>query len=189
MRHVARAIVAALIAVLLVAAPAEATEEQAAREVAGTLLQESYDAVAAGDPAQVEQAVADAFALDIWERFLLAEHELSEAQRESFRQFLPGYLANLYFQHLGGDLAGAPEITGTRPARGDVLVSATFPRTGGGELPIDYRLRAIEGEGPRVIDIMVGGVSYLLLKRDEFKAIIEAEGVEGLFAHMRENAV
>ena len=70
-----------------------------------------------------------------------------------------------------------------------MIVSATFPRAGGSDLPVDYRLRGAEGQGPQVIEIMVGGVSYLLLKRDEFKALIEKQGLEGLFAHMRENAV
>ena len=90
-RHAARAMFAALFALVAVASPGQAaTDEAAAREVTGKLLQESYGAMAGGNVAQVKQAVADAFALEVWERFLLGEQELSEAERETFRGLLPG---------------------------------------------------------------------------------------------------
>ena len=59
----------------------------------------------------------------------------------------------------------------------------------GKTLPVEYRVREFADRGPLVIDIMVGGISFLVLKRDEFKALIDSRGTDGLLAFMRENAI
>ena len=73
--------------------------------------------------------------------------------------------------------------------RGDVLVSARIPRDEERNLPVKWRIRAFEERGHRVIDVMVGGVSFLVLKREEFGAILETGGADALLAHMRENSL
>jgi ABC-type transporter MlaC component len=69
------------------------------------------------------------------------------------------------------------------------MVAAAIPRADGKSLPVEYRVRDFGERGPLVIDIMVGGISFLVLKRDEFKAMIEARGIGGLLAFMHENAI
>lgn len=171
---------------------AAGTDREAAIAVARSLLMETHGAMAdqrlgeAERFARVKQAVAAAFAFDLWERFLIGDRELTDAERETFRERLPGFLAQLYVDQFVKGLAGEPEILGAREVRRDVLVEARMPRAGVAPLPVDYRLREIEGRGPLVIDVMVGGVSFLLLKRDEFRALIEKEGVAGLLNFMRE---
>lgn len=168
------------------------TEREAAVAVARALLMETHGAMAAeglGEAerfARVKQAVAEAFAFELWERFLVGDRELTAEERETFRELLPGFLARLYADQFAKGLAGEPEILGAREVRRDVLVEARMPRAEAPPLPVDYRLREIEGRGPLVIDVMVGGVSFLLLKRDEFRALIEKEGVAGLLGFMRE---
>jgi phospholipid transport system substrate-binding protein len=183
----------AILLTVLTGGPLRAAEaeREAAVAVARTLLMATHGAMAAeglGEAerfTRVKQAVAEAFAFDIWERFLVGDRELTEAERETFRALLPGFLARLYADQFAKGLAGEPEILGAREVRRDVLVEARMPRAAAPPLPVDYRLRAIEGRGPQVIDVMVGGVSFLLLKRDEFKALIEKDGVEGLLSFMR----
>ena len=195
MRRLA-AMVALLAGVLAISTPVPAagTAEDAARAVVETLLEESHAAMTAegldeaARTARIEAAVSAAFAFDIWERFLVGERALTADQRETFRGLLPGFLAALYAAQFARDLAAPPEITGARAVRRDILVDAVFPRAEGPPLPITYRMRATGDASPRVIDIMVGGVSFLLLKRDEFGALIEKEGVDGLLAHMRRRA-
>ena len=68
------------------------------------------------------------------------------------------------------------------------MVAAAIPRANGKSLPVEYRVREFAGRGALVIDVMVGGISFLVLKRDEFKALIKARGIDGLLAYMRENA-
>jgi ABC-type transporter MlaC component len=193
----ARTIAAACLAVLIAAAPGVAGEaqEQAALAIAGTLVHDAHSAMSADDidetarVADLKQTIAAAFAFDIWERFLVGDRGLSPPQLDEFRGLLPGFLAQLYSDQFGKGLEAAPEISGARSVRRDVMVSAAIPRANGKTLPVEYRVRDFAERGPLVIDIMVGGISFLVLKRDEFGALIEREGIDGLLAFMRENAI
>lgn len=190
---------AAALSLALLAAPPAAAEAdpEAARATAELLVEEAHGALA--DPGLSEQArneqlraaVSEAFAFDIWERFLLGDRAdaLTDAERASFRERLPGFLAHLYKSQFGKGLEAKPEIRDTRPARRDILVRAAIPRANGEPLPVDWRIRDFGGRGHLVIDVMVGGVSFLVLKREEFAGILEARGPEGLLAFMEENSL
>jgi ABC-type transporter MlaC component len=190
-------VAASLLAGLITAAPAIAgeAEERAAFAVTQTLVRESHAAMTADDtdePARntrLRQVIADAFAFDIWERFLVGDRDLTPAQLAEFRSLLPGFLAQLYATQFGKGLEAAPAISGTRAVRNDVMVAAAIPRASGKPLPVEYRVRAFGERGSLVIDVMVGGISFLVLKRDEFKALIDSRGVGGLLDFMRENAI
>ena len=194
MSRIANLTAACLIA-LLPLGQAGATEEQAARKVTETLVHGAYDAMAAKDVAEparhakLKETISAAFAFDIWERFLVGDRALTPAQLSEFRGLLPGFLAQLYSDSFGKGLEAEPEVADTRTVRRDVLVSAAIPRPNGNNLPVEYRIREFPERGPLVIDVMVGGISFLVLKRDEFRAIIDERGVEGLLAFMRENAI
>lgn len=177
------------LALLATPAPAAGTDESEARALVETLAQEAHAAMRApeGDAA-LKAALARAFAFDIWARFLIGQHGLSAEERARFEALLPGYLARLYARQFGQGLDSRPRIAGTRSVRRDVLVEARIPREGAEPLPVDYRVRHVNGAGPRVIDLMVGGVSFLLTKRAEFSALVERAGVAGLLAHMEARA-
>ncbi len=188
---------AALVLAACLAAPAGAATPEAARATAEELVEEAHGALA--DPAlseaeknaRLKEAVDEAFAFDVWERFLLGERieEFSEEERTAFREKLPGFLAHLYRSQFGKGLEAKPEITGMREARNDVLVSAGIPRANGRTLPVDWRIRDFGERGHLVIDVMVGGVSFLVLKREEFAEILRTRGPEGLLAYMEENSL
>jgi ABC-type transporter MlaC component len=183
----------AAIALALPAAAAEAAEkEDRARAATEQLLTEAHAALTGADgDARLRQAIDRAFAFEVWERFLVENRadQFTPEQRARFRELLPGYLAHLYRNQFDRGLDTPPAVGEARPARSDVLVSATFKRANGADLPVDWRLRDVPEQGMQVIDVMVGGTSFLLLKRDEFTAIIDDRGAEGLLAHMQENAV
>ncbi len=203
MINLAKLIAACLLAIVAASAPGRAGEDQnqqlqAARGVARTLLQDAYGAMSAPDLdatarfARLTDTVADAFAFDIWERYLVGDRNLTPAQLAEFRSLLPGFLARLFADQLGrgveSGLTTAPQISGARILRRDVMVSAAIARVDAKPLPVEYRIRDFAGRGPRIIDIMIGGISFLVLKRDEFKSLIDSQGAEGLLAFMRENA-
>lgn len=157
-----------------------------------TLLVKAHDALgAANGAAALRLAITDAFAFDIWERFLIEGRAdaFSAAQRTEFRGLLPGFLAHLYRDQFDRGLSAMPEIGDARIVRRDVLVASRFKRTNGNDLPVEWRLREFPDSGTKVIDVMVAGTSFLLLKRDEFNAIIDSGGPEALLAHMRKNAL
>jgi len=197
----ARPLLAALAALCLAVAavaPARAdADADASRAVAERLVEGAHGALAdtarpeAERLAALRQTIDAAFAFDVWEKFLLGQRAtaLSEAQTAEFRALLPGFLADLYRKQFGKGLEAKPEILEVRPARRDMLVRAAIPRANGGTLPVDWRVRDFGERGHLVIDVMVGGASFLILKRDEFAAILDKSGPDGLLAHMRANSV
>jgi len=200
MPALSRPILAGLLAVAIAVLPAraaEAAEEAAALARAERLVNGAHAAMTAEDLSEearhdrLRGVIAEAFAFDIWERFLVGERRdaFTEAQLAEFRGLLPGFLADLYTKQFGRGLEAKPEIKGARPARRDILVSADIPRANGKNLPVKWRVREFEERGHLVIDVMVGGVSFLVLKREEFGAIMERSGPVGLLAYMRENAL
>lgn len=189
-------LIAAVLVACGLAGPAHADAEARALATAGQLVEEAHGALA--DPAldeatraeRLRSAVSAAFAFDIWERFLLGDagDALTGDQRAEVRARLPGFLAHLYANQFGKGLEQKPEIREARPARSDTLVRASIPRASGKPLPVDWRVRDFGGEA-RVIDVMVGGISFLVLKREEFAAILAEKGADGLLAFMAENSL
>lgn len=175
------------------AASAETEAEAEALRVAETLVEMAHGALvdpALGPDARFQAlsfAVEQSFAFDIWERFLLGERaaEFGPGEIAEFRQLLPDFLARLYANQFGKGLDRMPEIQEARSVRGDVLVRAQIPRTGEGNLPVDWRIRQLDGQGAKVIDVMVGGTSFLILKRDEFGALLDRGGPAELLSFMR----
>ncbi len=169
-------------------------KETRAIALAETLVADAHKALNGADgdagPA-LRAAVTDAFAFDVWQRFLLgtAAQGFSDAERDEVGSLLPGFMAHLYNSQFDKGLDTPPAVGGAKPARRDVLVSAVYKRTNGKDLPVDWRIRDFPDRGPKIIDVMVGGTSFLLLKRDEFAAIINKGGAAALIAHLRENSL
>lgn len=183
---------AALVAALTIAtgvAQAQSPEERA-RATTQQLLTNANVALTGSDNAGLRGAIQGAFNFEVWERFLIEPRadRFTPEQRTQFRQLLPGYLAHLYREQFDRGLATPPTVGEARPARKDVLVGATFKRANGRDLPVEWRLRETGGR-PQVIDVMVGGTSFLLLKRDEFAAMVDQGGPEALLAHMQQNSL
>ncbi len=170
--------------------------EGAARDVAQSLVGDAHLAMTspelvdeAARAEALKAAVSQAFAFDIWERFLVGDRDLTPQDLATFRDLLPGFLAQLYADQFGKGLEEEPRIDGTRKVRRDVLVSAAIPRADGDPLPVEYRVRDFPERGPLVIDVMVGGISFLVLKRDEFGGLLDEGGPERLLAFMREKSM
>ena len=171
-------------------ARAEGPEDRAVM-VTRVLLDEAHRALAGGnDLAALRVAIEQAFAFDIWERFLIEDRSaaFTPDQRAEFRAMLPGFMAYLYINQFDRGLSDPPSVGEARKVRRDYLVSSRFKREGRDDLPVEWRLREFPGGSSQVIDMMVGGTSFLMLKREEFHAIIDKSGAEGMLKYMRENS-
>lgn len=174
------------------AALAQTSGERAAMKTANVLVKKAHGALANSGLSEgqrlsrLESAVRQTFAFSVWETFLLGKNAklLSRKQRSQFRRLLPKYLAKLYMNQFGKGLRNKPEIGAAKTVRKDVLVRARIPRSNGGSLPVDWRLRRVKG-GYRVIDFMVGGTSFLVLKRAEFNSVIKRAGPDKLNAFLQ----
>ncbi|MEL6265537.1 MAG: ABC transporter substrate-binding protein [Pseudomonadota bacterium] len=193
-----RALAVPLLALSLMFVPqARASDEAAALATATTLVETAHDALTSTARPEAERlaglqaAIDDAFAFDIWRRFLLddAAADMTDAQRAELEDLLPGFLAALYRDQFARGLDRAPEVGAVRGVRRDLLVAVKFQRANGGNLPTEWRIRDFGDRGHLVIDVIVGGVSFLQLKRDEFRQILAQRGPDGLIDHVRENAL
>ncbi len=189
-------ILAAVIALTLsVAAPHHVRADDKhdrALELTERLLDDAHTALnGPGNGPALRGAISDAFAFDIWERFLIEKRAdaFTDDQRSSFRTLLPGFLAHLYQNQFDKGLNQAPTLGDARKVRRDVLVSSTFLRPNGGNLPVDWRVREFPNRGAQVIDVMVGGTSFLVLKREEFTALIDRGGADAVLEHMEQNSL
>jgi phospholipid transport system substrate-binding protein len=191
MRYLTR-LAAALAAALAIGAGSAGAQDkvQAARAATERLVTQANQALTANDNARLRSAIEGAFDFGVWERFLIEPRadRFTPEQRARFRQLLPGWLAYLYHEQFDRGLSTPPTVGEAKPARNDVLVSATFQRQGGRALPVDWRLRETP-QGPQIIDVMVGGTSFLLLKRDEFTSMIDRGGVDALLTYMQQNSL
>ena len=180
-------------ALVMAAQPALANDRQdRAVTVVQVLLTDAHRAqVSNSNATALRGAVSSAFAFDIWERYLVEDHaeKFSVQQRQQFTSTLPGFLAHLYSEQFGRGLNQAPVLGQPRKVRRDTMVASQFPRSKGGVLKVEWRVRDLPDQGSRVIDVMVGGTSFLLLKREEFGTIITRDGAEGLLDHMRRNSL
>ena len=187
------AVVASLALGIASAGPVHADEKQdRAIQVTERLLAEAHSALTGnGNGTALRGAISSAFAFDVWERFLIESRSeaFTDDQRSNFRSLLPGFLAHLYQHQFQKGLDTAPTLGDARKVRRDVLVSSTFLRPNGGDLPVDWRVRDFPDRGAQVIDVMVGGTSFLVLKREEFAAMIDSGGAEAVLSHMQRNSL
>jgi phospholipid transport system substrate-binding protein len=80
-------------------------------------------------------------------------------------------------------------ITGNRPLKAnDRMVTAAITAENGTSMKIGWRIR-IDGCRATATDMIVDGVSLMVMKRQEFASVISAEGMDGLLRKMRSKAV
>ena len=160
----------------------------AAHQAVTSMLAEAHGHITKTGSADGLEGILNRYvAFDLWHRFL-SEPRAAKFTGEQARDFeaqLPRYVAHVFFRRFHSDPDHPPIVEGARAVRRDVLVQSRIVRDGGRAIQVDWRLRAGRRD-VRVIDIIGGATSFLLLTRDEFTAIIDRDGVEGLLTHMRQ---
>lgn len=127
------------------------------------------------------------FALDFIGRFVLGRHwqSLSADQQEEYISLFSEYVLSVYASLLGGYVDEQFQVLGvTEAGQYDMLVSSHI--IGGGREPIrvDWRVRQLDAQ-PMVIDVAVGGVSMSITQREEYSAVLQRNGVQGLLEMLR----
>ena len=135
--------------------------------------------------------VHDTFAIDFITRAVVGRYwrELSPAEQSEFRSLFPRFVVRIYLPHIAKYSRDHFRIVGAR-ARGkrDVVVRSKVRGEEGSDwIETDWRIRTIGGE-PRVLDIVVAGVSLILVQRQEFEAVIRKDGFASLVEQLRERA-
>ena len=125
-------------------------------------------------------------------RFVLGRHArtLSEAEYRDYEKLFIDFIVRIYalrFDAYSGETFRVDRILDQTDD--DVVVRALIERPGG-QPPVrtDWRIRTGPA-GPKVIDVYVEGISMLNTQRQEFAAVIDQRGVEGLMDEMRARLV
>ena len=120
-------------------------------------------------------------------RFVLGRHRRNATpeQRGDYQRLFGEYVLKVYTSRLGGYAGESFFILGARRAgKSDVLVSTRIDRPSGPPLSAAWRVRRIDNR-PRIIDVMIQGVSMAVTQRSEFAAVIKRSGLEGLIEALR----
>jgi phospholipid transport system substrate-binding protein len=112
---------------------------------------------------------------------------MGEDERRAYVSLFRDYVLETYARRLD-EYRGQSLRVGEVVRAGQDEVVESWLDGGGEPVRVDWRVRATPA-GPRIVDVVVAGVSMVLTQRSEFATIIEREGgVPGLMAHLRRRA-
>lgn len=135
--------------------------------------------------------LADGLALDTIGRFMIGDKRktMTAAQIARYDAIFPEYITRLYAEQFDGIVGRPLEIRESRTLNArDVIVRTQFKRASGSPILVDWRVRKLKDGGQKMIDIIVSGVSIMLVKREEFSAFVAANGVDALLDRLEKEA-
>jgi phospholipid transport system substrate-binding protein len=129
------------------------------------------------------------FHLEVIGRFVLGRHwrRASESERAEFGQLFEDYIVASYSRQLSEYGGEQLVVEGGRPkGKSGAIVSSRINRRQGEPFRVEWRLRR-GGEGWRIIDVVIEGVSMVVTHRSEFSSVIASRGgtVGGLLEVLR----
>jgi phospholipid transport system substrate-binding protein len=103
-------------------------------------------------------------------------NQANEQQRARFLAAIETSEARAYSQRLDG-FAGATVAVGnvTTKGSGAWAVDSSFRLASGQSIKLEWEVHDV-GQGPRITDVKVAGVSMLVTRRSDFNSYIESHG-------------
>jgi phospholipid transport system substrate-binding protein len=128
------------------------------------------------------------FELPLFARFTLGRfwRRASETQRKEFVGLFEDYLVQIYaalFRDYNGESFTVGKVREIN--KSDVAVKSSVTLNDGQKIEVYWRVRG--KDDPKIIDVIVEGVSMVITQRDEFSAIISQNGgkLDGLLTALR----
>ena len=182
------------VAALLFARPmwAAVDPSQLVRSVTAQAIDIAKTKTGAPREAAFREVLRNNFDLPHMARLVLGSHwnEASEQQRARFMAALETQEARAYGERLARLAGSALTIDKVVPQSSGVwIVNASLNQASGQPIRLDWEVRD-NGQGPRIADVKVAGISMSLIKRSEFNAYIRQTGgqVEPLVREMEVRA-
>ena len=113
----------------------------------------------------------------------------TDAQLREYNQLFPSYISAAFASKIGDLAERQINVTESR-ARGEkevIVRSELLDDAGFKKASIDWRIREVNGQ-PRLLDVLVQGVSPLVTKRQEFASLAKRKGVDALLDYMKKIA-
>jgi phospholipid transport system substrate-binding protein len=113
-------------------------------------------------------------------RFVTGNHwrDASEADRTEFRKLFEDYVVSAYAARLSQYSGEQFQVKDEVAAGDDIMVNSVIIRPQGPPVRVEWRVRN-SSDGPRIIDVVVEGVSMAITQRSEFTAVMQ-QGGKGL---------
>jgi phospholipid transport system substrate-binding protein len=100
---------------------------------------------------------------------------------DEFRSMLVRTYSNAIDTYQGQTMKVLPSRT--KPGDTEATVRNQYIRPGGKPVQLDYQMRKT-GNGWKIYDITVEGISLVLTYRSEFDAVVKQEGIDGLIKRL-----
>ncbi len=134
--------------------------------------------------AAVRSLLHEYFNLPLVGRAVLGHHwrTITDTQKEAYHRAFENHTVHLIDGQLDLIAGGSLNILRTVPRNErETFVYSHFTRAGREPLEVQWRFRNRKSDGkPRIVDVAIEGVSLFTTKRQDFVAIMEAEGIDGL---------
>lgn len=182
-----------------IAGSALAASPQAATSFIKTLGSEAISVLADKSKTQADREAAfrklfvQSFDIDAISQFVLGRYwrTATETQRAEYQKLFQSFIVSSYAAKLG-QYSGEKFIV--RDARnepdGDSVVPSQVERTDGGPpVKVEWRLKGPD-DAPKIIDVVVEGVSMAVTHRSEFASVIQNNGgnVDALLTALKKRA-
>lgn len=186
---------------ILVAVPFAATAatyncESSGQSVAETFIQDLHGEVSgetgngAAQKSRLNEFIRAKVPVDEVSKFALGVHwrRATERQRTEYRKLFGETVFPTLAEQILRYRKAAYTIVDNRLLKSsDRLVTANVTGTQGGVLKVGWRLK-IENCAATATDMIVDGVSLMVMKRQEFASVISTRGIDGLLAALRSKA-
>ena len=156
----------------------------------GVAMMEKKDISHAERDREFHRIVREGFALEAVGRFVVGRHwrRMTKDQQAEYQELFAEWLLKSYASRLGGFDGQTLEVLNSielQNRKQDVVVRTRVVQTNGQPPTVaDWRIRKFKGE-PKIIDIIIEGVSMAAAQKSEFEAVIRKVGVEGLMENLR----
>lgn len=125
---------------------------------------------------------------DYVSRFVLGRswRTASADQRREFTTLFKSFLLSSLTKRLSGQYKNRSFVVKSTLAQGkrDVLVRSEIQRQSGPATSIEWRVREFDGNW-QIIDIKAEGLSLAITQREEYGAVVQRKGMDGLIAALR----
>jgi ABC-type transporter MlaC component len=175
-------------------APAAATRSADVEAAVAFAKQLTADATAAltspkAKPEQLadfQKVLGAGLALDVIGKFMIGEtrKSMTAEQLARYDAAFPPYLTKLYAGQFAPIVGRPLEVVDAKALGRDVIVRTRFTRKEGAPINVDWRVRTLKSGERKAVDIIVSGVSIMLVKREEFSAFVAQGGVDALIARI-----
>jgi len=124
-------------------------------------------------------------------KFVLGRYwrDATDEQKEKYLANYKTFLISHYTSNFSEFSNVNFQVTKTVPEeRGGYTVTMRIKRPNAEDLVVDYTIRKKEGDGLRVYDIVVEGVSMITTQRSEFASVASQKGIDYLIDQLAERS-